>query len=128
MPSSKTMDILVFVESSFIEDSSDPENNQFVFSYKITIENRGDQTVQLLKRKWFISDSNLKVRRVEGDGVVGRKPVLEPGNRHEYVSGCNFETDMGKMRGSYLMERLADGFKFSVEIPEFIMIAPYRFN
>jgi ApaG protein len=65
---------------------------------------------------------------VEGDGVVGQQPVLEPDQKHEYVSGCNLQTEIGKMYGSYLMEKQIDGSTFTVEIPEFVMVAPYRLN
>jgi ApaG protein len=65
---------------------------------------------------------------VEGEGVVGQQPVLEPGESHEYVSGCNLKTGIGKMRGTYLMERLVDGRQFQVVIPEFVLIVPYKLN
>ena len=68
------------------------------------------------------------VREVEGEGVVGRQPVLEPGEAHQYVSGCNLKSGLGKMRGTYLMERLANGQEFTVEIPEFTLMVPYRLN
>jgi ApaG protein len=65
---------------------------------------------------------------VEGEGVVGQTPVLEPGESHNYVSGCNLKSGFGKMYGDYLMERIVDGKKFKVKIPEFIMIAPVLLN
>jgi len=82
----------------------------------------------LLRRQWFIFDTNGTVREVEGEGVIGLQPVLEPGEIHEYVSGCNLKTTIGKMMGSYLMERMIDGKQFFVEIPEFNLIVPYRQN
>ena len=100
----------------------------FVFTYKIIIENHSDNTVKLLRRRWNIYDSNGVVREVEGEGVVGQQPVLEPGEIHEYVSGCNLRTNLGKMAGTYLMERVFDGRHFQVVIPEFTLIVPYRLN
>ena len=69
-----------------------------------------------------------RVREVEGDGVVGQQPILEPGQSHEYISGCNLKTEIGKMKGTYLMERVVDGKHFKVNIPEFVMIVPYKNN
>ena len=82
----------------------------------------------LLARHWFIFDSNGAKREVEGEGVIGQQPVIEPGQSHEYVSGCNLKTDMGSMKGEYKMSRLIDNSIFNVIIPEFYMIAPYRMN
>ena len=76
----------------------------------------------------MISDSNGEMRQVEGEGVVGQQPVLEPGQSHQYISGCNLKTNIGKMAGTYLMERIIDGKKFQVKIPEFTMIVPYKLN
>lgn len=98
------------------------------FTYRIRIENRSENTVQLLRRHWTIYDSNGTVREVEGEGVVGSQPVLEPGEAHEYVSGCNLKTTMGKMVGTYLMERIIDGRLFRVTVPEFLLVVPYRLN
>ena len=81
-----------------------------------------------MRRHWKIYDAQSAVREVEGEGVVGQQPTLEPGEFHEYVSGCNLKTEMGKMKGTYLMERVVDGSKFRVTIPEFVMIAPYKLN
>ena len=100
----------------------------FFFAYKIIIENNSEFTVKLLRRHWYIYDSNAVVREVEGEGVVGQQPVLEPGESHEYVSGCNLKTGIGKMRGTYTMERLVDGSLFTVNIPEFVLIVPYKLN
>jgi ApaG protein len=84
--------------------------------------------VQLLRRHWHIFDTNGEVRQVEGEGVVGQQPVLEPGESHQYISGCNLKTTIGKMTGTYLMERIIDGKKIKVKIPEFTMIVPFKLN
>ncbi|HAR19069.1 MAG TPA: Co2+/Mg2+ efflux protein ApaG [Cytophagales bacterium] len=107
---------------------SNPVQSHFVFTYNITIENCSDYTVHLLRRHWNISDSNGETRHVDGEGVVGQQPLLEPGQSHQYISGCNLKTNIGKMAGTYLMERIFDGKKIYVKIPEFTMIVPYKLN
>jgi len=99
-----------------------------VFNYKIQIENNSDYTIQLLRRHWFISDSNGIVRQVEGEGVVGQQPIIEPGESYEYISGCNLTTEMGKMVGTYQMSRHLDESRFEVNIPAFQLIVPHRLN
>lgn len=118
----------VSVETAYQQEYSSPVQSHFVFTYKIRIENKSNYTVQLLKRHWYIYDAHGILREVEGDGVVGQQPVLEPGESHEYVSGCNLKTELGKMKGTYLMERAVDGAQFKVNIPEFVMMVPYRMN
>ena len=82
----------------------------------------------MLRRHWYIFDSNGEHREVEGDGVVGHQPVLMPNEVYEYESACNLTTDIGNMRGEYEMIRLIDKEKFHVEIPTFDLIAPQRLN
>jgi len=128
MDMTTTQGVKVTVTTNYLPDYSSPGQQHFVFAYKINIENNSEFTVKLLRRHWFIHDSHGVVREVEGEGVVGQQPVLEPGESHEYVSGCNLKTGIGKMRGTYLMERLVDGKQFEVIIPEFILIVPYKLN
>ncbi len=128
MVSEVTEGVRVSVLTEYQPEYSNPVKSHFVFTYKITIENRSTQTVQLLRRHWQVYDSNFKYYDVEGEGVVGQQPVLEPGEVHEYVSGCNLSSGLGKMKGTYLMERLVDGYTFKVVIPEFILAAPYMLN
>jgi ApaG protein len=116
------------VLTEFQPEYSSPAQAHYVFTYKISIENCSEYTVQLLRRHWFIYDANGSLREVEGEGVVGQQPVLEPGETHEYISGCNLKTGIGKMKGTYLMERVVDAKQFRVRIPEFTMIVPYRLN
>ena len=120
--------IQVTVETEYQPDYSSPGQCHFVFTYRITIHNYSDHTIQLLRRQWFIYDANGITREVNGEGVVGQKPVLEPGQEHRYVSGCNLKSGIGKMHGWYEMERKIDGKFFRVKVPEFTMIAPYRLN
>ena len=128
MFSEVTEGVKVSVATEYQANYSNPRQAHFVFTYKITIENHSDHTVQLLRRRWFIHDANGLVREVEGEGVIGQQPVLEPGEVHEYVSGCNLRTNLGKMAGTYLMERVVDGRRFEVTIPEFTLIVPYLLN
>jgi ApaG protein len=120
--------VKVSVETTYQPEYSNPANEHFMFAYKIQIENLGDYSVQLLRRHWVIFDSSGEKREVEGEGVVGLQPVLAPGQHHEYVSGCNLKTDMGSMKGTYQMKRLVDNELFDVNIPEFILIAPFKSN
>ncbi|WP_257658608.1 Co2+/Mg2+ efflux protein ApaG [Parapedobacter lycopersici] len=123
-----TAGVKVSVETVYQPEYSNPENQHYMFAYKITIENLGDYSVQLLRRHWYIFDSNGTRREVEGDGVVGLQPVIEPGELHEYVSGCNLKSDMGTMEGDYQVMREMDGSLFDVKIPKFMLIAPHRLN
>ncbi len=115
--------IRVDVETRYIEDQSNPEQNYYVFAYTITIQNKGRQSAQLLTRHWVITDSNQKVQEVRGDGVVGEQPLLKPGEQFVYTSGTMLETEIGTMKGSYQM--LADdGSHFDAAIDEFVLSTP----
>ena len=120
--------ISISVETSFQQEYSSPAQNHYVFTYKVLIENKSQHTVQLLRRQWFIHDAGNKMMEVEGEGVVGAQPILEPGQQHVYVSGCNLKSAFGKMRGFYTMERVVDGQIIEVQIPEFQLIADYKLN
>lgn len=123
-----TEGVKVSVESEYQPEYSSPSQFHFVFTYRITIENESEYTVKLLRRHWYVHDANSKVKEVEGEGVVGQQPTLEPGQMHQYVSGCNIKSGLGKMYGTYQMERIVDGKEFEVNIPEFTMIVPYKLN
>lgn len=115
--------IQVDVETRYIEEQSNPDQNYYVFAYTITIRNKGRQTAQLLTRHWVITDSNQKIQEVRGDGVVGEQPILKPGEQFVYTSGTMLETSVGTMKGSYQM--LADdGSRFDAEIDEFVLSTP----
>ncbi|MGD2171701.1 MAG: Co2+/Mg2+ efflux protein ApaG [Gammaproteobacteria bacterium] len=115
--------IQVDVETRYIEEQSNPEQNYYVFAYTITIQNKGQQAAQLLTRHWVITDSNQKVQEVRGEGVVGEQPHLKPGEQFVYTSGTMLETAVGTMRGSYQM-RADDGSHFDAEIDEFVLSTP----
>ena len=121
-----TSGIRVSVETEFRTDYSHDGN--YMFSYFIAIENYTDQPVQLLSRKWLIVDSDGEKTAIEGEGVVGQQPIIQPGGNHRYSSGCNLKTPLGKMRGFYQMIRISDDLMFSVEIPEFVLAAPFIRN
>ncbi|MES2454953.1 MAG: Co2+/Mg2+ efflux protein ApaG [Bacteroidota bacterium] len=123
-----TQGVKISVETTYQDDYSNPDNENFMFAYRINIENLTDYTIQLKRRQWHIFDSNGTQREVEGEGVVGLQPILHPGDMHSYVSGCQLTTDLGSMRGSYTMHRLADDTEFVVDIPQFELIVPYRLN
>jgi ApaG protein len=115
--------IKVDVETRYIEDQSNPEQNYYVFAYTITIKNKGRQNAKLLTRHWVITDSNSKIQEVRGDGVVGEQPLLKPGEQFVYTSGTMLETAVGTMKGSYQM--LADdGSHFDAQIEEFVLSTP----
>ena len=115
--------IKVVAQSFYIESQSAPEQNRFVFAYTITIQNEGAVPAKLLSRHWIITDSNGKVEEVRGEGVVGEKPYLRPGEGFQYTSGAVIETPVGSMRGSYQL--LADdGVAFDTDIPVFTLAIP----
>jgi ApaG protein len=118
----------VSVETFFQPDHSNPLQSDYMFAYRITLENHNPFSVKLHRRHWFIFDSNGSHREVEGEGVVGVQPVLAPGERYQYVSGCNLRTEMGRMQGTYSMENLHNKQFFSVSIPSFDMIVPFKGN
>ena len=123
-----TQGVKISVETIYQDEHSNPANEHFMFAYRIEIENLSDYAIQLMSRHWFIFDSNGSVRDVEGEGVVGIQPVIEPGKSYAYVSGCNLKTDIGSMSGHYSMTRLVDETSFEVDIPEFQLIVPYKLN
>ncbi len=120
--------IEITVETFYQADYSNPLKGEYMFAYRITIENHNKFTVKLIRRHWFIFDSNAENREVEGEGVVGVQPILLPGENYQYVSGCNLKTEMGKMHGSYQMENENSKQLFSVNIPSFDLIAPSKLN
>ena len=123
-----TKGVKITVRTQFQSGHSRPEMRHFLFTYRIMIENRSEYTVQLLKRHWYIFDSNGEHRVVEGEGVVGQQPVIAPNEIYEYESACNLETDIGEMKGTYQMMRIIDKEHFTVDIPEFKLVAPQRMN
>ena len=123
-----TNGIKITVDVTYEEAHSRPQHAYYVFSYRISIENKSDMTVQLLRRHWYIFDSVAGWNEVEGEGVVSQQPTLYPEDEYQYESFCPLVSEAGKMYGTYLMQNKADGSTFEVRIPVFELIAPYRFN
>ena len=123
-----TEGISIMVETFYQVAQSNPISAEYLFSYRITIENRTLYPVKLLSRHWHIMDSNGTYREVQGEGVVGRQPIIEPGNTYQYTSAAGLRSDMGKMSGTYLIENLFNKKKFNVIIPEFHLIVPAKMN
>jgi ApaG protein len=113
--------VRVSVKAQYSAQHSNPAQSRWFFLYQIQIRNEAEQTVQLTDRHWIITDGQGKVEEVQGEGVVGEKPVIEPGQVFQYTSGCPLETPMGHMRGTYRMV-WADGSVFDAVIAEFELI------
>ena len=118
----------ISVEAFYQQDYSNPLQSEYMFAYRITIENHNSYPVKLHSRHWFIFDSDGSHREVEGEGVVGMQPVINPNEDYQYVSGCNLHTEMGKMYGTYTMENLHTQQLFEVNIPSFDMVTPFKYN
>jgi ApaG protein len=123
MAEHKRYEITVTPKVTFLAEQSDPDKNHFVFAYTITVTNTGDVTAQLVSRHWIITDADHRVQEVKGQGVVGKQPVLRPGESFEYTSGASIPTPVGTMRGSYQMVA-EDGITFEVPIPVFTLSVP----
>ncbi len=115
--------ISVDVETTYLDDQSEPREQRYVFAYTITIRNEGEVPAKLLTRHWIITDANGRVQEVRGDGVVGEQPYLKPGQGFRYSSGAVLETPVGTMQGTYQM--LADdGAQFDAPIAAFRLAMP----
>ena len=115
--------IRVEVETSYVEEQSDPRDKRFVFTYTITIRNEGQVPARLMTRHWIITDANGNVKETRGDGVVGEQPYLRPGQGFRYSSGAVIETPVGTMQGSYQMVA-DDGQHFDAPIAPFRLAMP----
>ena len=124
--SETTRDIRVSVRSFFLDDQSQPDDRQFVWAYRVRIENHGAESVKLLRRSWQITDAVGRTQHVDGEGVVGEQPLLEPGEAFEYTSGTPLETPTGFMKGAYQMVATRSGERFDVRIPAFSLDSPHQ--
>ena len=120
--------VQVSVETFYQKDYSNPLQNEYMFAYRITIENHNAFPIKLLRRYWEILDSNGEHREVEGEGVVGVQPLIMPGKHYQYVSGCHLKSELGKMQGHYTMENVSTKNLIKVNIPAFKLIAPVKLN
>jgi len=116
-------EISISVNTTYLEDQSDPASDRYVFAYTIHIANVGTVAAQLISRHWIITDAENVTQEVKGLGVVGEQPLLRPGESFEYTSGTALSTPVGTMRGSYQMAA-EDGNKFEAEIPSFTLSMP----
>ncbi len=123
MGEAKKYEIRVDVVTSYLEDRSEPAANRYVFSYAMTITNVGTVPAQLISRHWVITDADGRVQEVRGLGVVGHQPLLRPGEKFEYASGCALEAPVGTMKGSYQMVA-EDGTQFDAPVAEFVLSMP----
>jgi len=123
-----TRGIKISVETFYQHEFSSNSLKEFIHHYRITIENNSSDSVQLMRRHWYIWDSKSGDREVEGPGVIGEQPILRPGESHQYVSMCNLSSEVGRMHGTYLMQNQENFEMFEVDIPVFKMIAPQKLN
>ena len=123
MPNANKYRIEVEPVAQFIPDQSDPEVNRYLFAYTVTIRNVGEVPAQLVSRHWIITDAHNEVQEVRGLGVVGKQPLLKPGESFQYSSGSSLSTPVGTMKGTYQMVA-EDGTHFDADIPEFTLAMP----
>jgi len=119
--------IEVGIETNYLEEQSSPDDERYVFAYNVTIYNAGDVPAKLMTRHWIITDANGNVQEVHGEGVVGEKPYLRPGEKFEYTSGTVLETPVGSMSGSYQMVS-DNGLAFDADIPAFTLALPHTLH
>ncbi len=123
-----TSGIQISVKTSFRTDLSEIIESQFFFNYRIEIENTNSFDVQLLSRDWYIFDSLKSARYVNGPGVIGEQPILRPGEKYSYSSGCDLQSEIGMMKGFYTLRNLTDGELFEVFVPTFKLEYPPKLN
>jgi len=118
-----TRGVVVSVEPTYLEANSSPADSQYFWAYRVTIENQGRETVQLRTRHWMITNARGELTEVKGPGVIGKQPLLKPGESYAYTSGAPLDTPSGMMGGSYRMET-DSGEWFDIEIPTFSIYSP----
>ena len=123
-----TKGIKISVQTTFEGTFFKNYKMHYAFGYTITIENQSRETVQLISRHWDIFDSLKELETVDGEGVIGKKPVIRPGKSHTYSSGCLLASPIGAMQGYYNMVDLSSAETFEVEIPTFKFSAPFALN
>lgn len=124
MYAATTRNIRVSVMPEYLGDQSRPQEGYYAWAYAIRIENQGERAVQLLNRRWHITDANGHVQEVEGPGVVGKQPVLGPGEAFAYTSGVPLTTPSGLMAGAYEMVECDSGRRFEIAVPAFSLDSP----
>jgi ApaG protein len=126
--SKRSAGMTISVRPQYMKDYSNPLLCEYMFAYTVTLENGNAFPVRLLYRHWYIFDSDGSYREVEGEGVVGTMPIISAAEWHEYISGVNLHTELGRMHGSYTMENLITRERFQVEVPAFILTYPPKLN
>ena len=121
-----TNEMTVRVRVAYLHQHSEPASRRYLWAYHITIINHGPQAVQLLKRSWEITDATGYTQRVHGDGVVGKQPVLQPGEAFNYSSAAPLGTSTGFMVGTYHMQNLTTGAPFDIAVPAFSLDSPFQ--
>ena len=125
MYSKTTNGVTVTVTPYFLDDQSSPQESHFVWAYQVNIKNSGNSSIKLNRRNWLIIDANGKIINVQGEGVVGEFPTIEPGESFEYTSGTPLKTNNGIMQGFYLVSQ-DNGEKLKIDIPAFSLDSPYN--
>lgn len=123
-----TSGIQISVSTQFRFDLSEVTESQFFFNYKIEIENTNHYDVQLLTRDWYIFDSLKDARFISGQGVIGEQPILRPGEKFAYISGCDLNSEVGMMKGFYTFKNMDDDEVFQVFVPTFRLEYPPKLN
>ncbi|MBT8187013.1 MAG: Co2+/Mg2+ efflux protein ApaG [Croceitalea sp.] len=123
-----TKGIKVSIQTTFEGTFFKNYKMHYAFGYTITIENQSKETVQLTARHWDILDSLKEMETIDGEGVIGKKPVIRPGKSHTYSSGCLLASPIGAMRGYFNMVELATTEQFEVDVPTFKFAAPFAIN
>lgn len=121
----ETSGISVVIRVIFLEDQSQPDKRHYVWAYQVRIENVGSVTMQLMRRTWIITNAAGHVQQIEGAGVVGEQPVLDPGDSFEYTSGTPLDTPSGFMTGVFHMIATDSGEEFDIPTPAFSLDSPY---
>lgn len=122
-----TRGIRIRVQSAYVPERSSPDEQQWLFAYNVQISNEGSETAQLVSRHWIITDANGRIEEVKGPGVVGKQPLLHPGESFEYTSACPLPTPFGTMHGTYRMVT-PNGGSFDAEIAAFTLAEPHALH
>ena len=123
-----TAGIQITVRTQYRQDLSNIIENNYFFNYKIDIENTNNFDIQLISREWYIFDSLSDARYVSGQGVIGEQPILKPGERYSYTSGCDLRSDLGLMKGFYTFRNMLDNGRFQAFVPTFKLELPGKLN
>jgi len=127
IPESITSGIKVQVVSKYIPEHTNPDIPRYFFAYWVTITNESELSIKLIDRHWEITDATGKLKVVDGEGVIGKQPVIRPGESFSYNSFCPIETEFGMMTGHYQVKQ-EDGQFMKIEIPQFQLISPFSIN